>query len=111
MLKLKSKNGEVYGVVKGRLNELAADTICLVRHVWNSIKEADEESADLFKYYIEESLNDGVMFCGDDEVASVVGKAVEKIKKRKSSTDIDSDELLDALEQLKSKLEELEGSD
>lgn len=108
MIKLESKKGEVYGIVKGSLNELAADAICLVRHVWSSIKETDEESADLFKYYIEESLNDGVMFCGDDEVASVVGKAIEKIKKRRSS--IECDELLDALEQLKSKLEELEGS-
>ena len=108
MLKLESKNGEVYGVVKGKLNELATDTICLVRHVWNCIKEADEESADLFKYYIEQSLNDGVMFCEDDEVASVVSEAVEKIKKRRGSTD---DELTDILEQLKSKLEELEGSD
>lgn len=33
MLRLESKNGEVYGVVKGKLNELTADTICLVCHV------------------------------------------------------------------------------
>ena len=106
MLKLETKNGEIRGIIKGSLDELAADTICLVRYVWSSIKETDEESADLFKYYIEKSLNDGVMFCGDDEISSVVGKAIERMAGKKDA----DDELLDILEQLKSALKELEGS-
>ena len=107
MLKLETKNGETRGIIKGSLNELASDVIITIRYVWDMIKETDEESANLFKYYIERSLDDGVMFCGDDEISSVVGKAIERMAGKKDA----DDELLDIMEQLKSKLEELEGSD
>lgn len=115
MLKLETKNCETRGIIKGSLNELASDVIITIRYVWNMIKETDEESANLFKYYIERSLDDGVMFCGDDEIPSVVGKAIERmvgkaIERMAGKKDAD-DELLDILEQLKSALEELEGSD
>lgn len=78
MIKATTNKGETKLEIDGTFVELMADTVTLVKGLYDCISEKDEHSGELFKMFIEDNKLNDMIFNIDEEVRKM---DKEKLKK------------------------------
>lgn len=68
--------------IVGGLQDIAAETTCMIYAIYSVIKKNDKEAGEIFKGCLESAIKDGIVFCDDDERE----KIFEEKKKEKNLT-------------------------
>ena len=68
MIKIEANKCGIKASIKGSLNDLMAESILIVRNVWESIKAQNEDAADEFAFMVSKAFTDGIAFCEDEEI-------------------------------------------
>lgn len=97
MININTEKGTVNGCVRGDVMTLLSDTGVIIKHVYETIKRHDEDSADMYKTILQKMIEDGVLF--DDDVLK---KAVECLDKNDNL-----DDMLKLLRKFNNDLEEM----
>lgn len=53
--------------IVGGLQDIAAETTCMLYAIYSAIKKNDKEAGEIFKGCLESAIKDGIIFCDDDE--------------------------------------------
>lgn len=60
--------------IVGELQDIAAETTCMLHVIYSKIKESNKEAGEIFKTYLESAIKDGIIFCDDDEREKILEK-------------------------------------
>lgn len=63
--------------IVGGLQDIAAETTCMLYMIYSAIKKNNKKAGEIFKECLESAIKDGIIFCDDDELE----KILEKTKK------------------------------
>lgn len=83
--------------VVGGLQDIVADTTCMLYVIYSAIKKSNKQAGETFKECLEAAIKDGIIFCDDDEREKI-------FEKTKKETDKDfAKEIEQLLQELKRK--------
>lgn len=100
MIKVKIDGHKVEMAVNGSLSDICSETLMIVRSVWESITQQDEESGEQYKTLIERAFEEKVAFADHEELAKKAEKEAEESENAKK-------ELKKAVKELKELLGDL----
>ena len=105
MIKFFTDKNEVSLGIEGNVPTLLTDTACLIRAVYEAIKEKNEKLANVYKEELTDAVKVGAVFMSSDELDKLTE---ERRKKVKRDVEKNAEDLKDFMKFLESVLEEVE---
>ena len=60
--------------IVGGLQDIAAETTCMLYVIYSTIKKNNKKAGEIFKGCLESAIKDGIIFCDDDEREKILEK-------------------------------------
>ena len=60
--------------IVGGLQDIAAETTCMLYVIYSAIKKNDKKAGEIFKECLESAIKAGIVFCDDDEREKILEK-------------------------------------
>lgn len=60
--------------IVGGLQDIAAETTCMLYAIYSAIKKNNKKAGEIFKEFLESSIKNGIVFCDDDEREKILEK-------------------------------------
>lgn len=79
MINAKVDGAKVSLSIKGSLRDLMAESLLMMRNIYERINDVDADSGKEFSFCVTKAFKDGIVFIDEDELDALVKKATNEI--------------------------------